>query len=316
MTRILLLFMVSMIAFSCDIAKEDSIGKSATIDENPSSIFFTLPDANLTIDPRALENLKLANSLIMSKLPQNGEAKFIENGHVFYRSTNPQASNDAFTVTGKTSAGVAVSEEIKISYVTNQGALPCYTGTLGDKALAETGQSTEINVLANDRTCGVMDKNSLRIELQPKNGKASVINQKVVYTPNADFLGEDTFFYRVNINNNKNAVAPVEVNVSESKECLAGITDDIVNILSYTAGTDLVFDVLQNDKICSIYQKSTLRIIKNPATGTLRVGKNNANNDVIYFKSDTAPKGTQSFEYGLFRSEKLYVKANVTVNFN
>ena len=316
MKRILISFIASMIALSCDIAKEDSIGKSATTDENPSSTFFTLPDANLTIDPRALEKLKLANSLIMSQLPKNGEAKFIENGHVFYRSTNPQATNDAFTITGKTSAGAAISEEIKISYVTNQGALPCYTGTLGDKVTAETGQPTEINVLANDRTCGVMDNNSLRIELQPKNGKATIINQKVVYTPNADFLGEDTFFYRVNINNNKNAVAPVEVNVSESKECLAGITDDIVNVLSYATGTDLVFDVLQNDKICSIYQKATLRIIKNPATGTLRVGKNNTNNDVIYFKSDTAPKGTQSFEYGLFRSEKLYIKAKVVVNFN
>ena len=94
------------------------------------------------------------------------------------------------------------------------------------------------------------------------------------------------------------------------------MTADIINVLSYTPDTDLVLDVLQNDKICSIYQKSELKIITNPAIGTLRIAKNNAGNTVIYYKSSTAPKGIQTFEYGLYRAEKAFIKAKVTINFN
>ncbi|MDZ7934975.1 MAG: hypothetical protein U5M51_08445 [Emticicia sp.] len=94
------------------------------------------------------------------------------------------------------------------------------------------------------------------------------------------------------------------------------MTDDIINVLSYTPETDLALDVLQNDRICTIYQKAELKIIANPAIGTLRIGKNNAGNSVIYYKSATAPKGIQTFEYGIYRAEKTFIKAKVTINFN
>ena len=301
---------------SCDFSKEDYLKNPVAADENPTNIFYTLSESNLTIDPNAFESLKNANSLVVSQLPKNGEAKFIENGFVFYRSTNPQATNDAFVISGKNSAGTILSEEIKINFVKNQADLPCFAGTLGDKAKVEVEKSTEINVLANDKTCSSAINNSLAIEIQPKNGKAEIINQKIIYTPNKDFMGEDVFFYRSGIGSKKNAVAPVELTISESGDCINGMSDDVVNVLSYTPNTDLNLDVLQNDKICSIYQKADLRILKIPAIGTLRIDKNNNNNLVIFYKSATAPRGVQSFEYALYRSEKLFIKAKVSVNFN
>lgn len=316
MARSLFILLVFIFVSSCDVAREDSVGNPTIIDENTSNVFYTLADANLTIDPTAFDKLKFANSLVVSKLPVSGEAKFIKNGFVFYRVTNSSSTNDSFVVSGDVGNGSSVSEEIKISFVGNQAQLPCYSGTLGDRATTEVGKSTEINVTANDKTCSMIGENSLRIEIQPTNGKAEIIDRKVVYTPNPDFIGEDVFFYRIGINNNKNPVAPVEVNVSESKDCVAGMTDDIINVLSYTLDTDLVLDVLQNDKICTIYQKAELKIITNPAVGTLRIGKNNAGNSVIYYKSATNPKGIQTFEYGLYRAEKTFIKAKVTINFN
>lgn len=308
--------MVFMFVFSCDVAREDSVGSPVIFDENTSSVFYTLAESNLTIDPTAFEKLKSANSLVVSKLPAHGEAKFIRNGFVFYRTNDLSATNDAFVISGKVANGSLVSEEIKINFVRNQADLPCFAGTLGDRATTEIGKSTQINVTANDKTCSLIGENSLRIEIQPTNGKAEIIDRKVVYTPNPDFIGEDVFFYRIGINNTKNPVAPVEVSVSESKDCVSGMTDDIINVLSYTPNTDLALDVLQNDKICTIYQKATLEIITNPATGTLRIGKNNAGKSVIYYQSATAPKGVQTFEYGLYRAEKVFIKARVTINFN
>lgn len=316
MARILSVILVFTLLLSCDVAREDSVGLPTVIDENTSNVFYTTAETNLAIDPTAFEKLKFANSLVVSQLPTNGEAKFLRNGFVFYRSTNPAATNDIFVVSGKIGNGSSVSEEIKINVVNSQAALPCYTGTLGDKATIEFGKSAEINVMANDKTCGSIAENSLKIEIQPTNGKAEIIDRKVVYTPNPDFMGEDVFFYRIGINNNKNPVAPVEVNISESKDCVNGMTDDIVNVLSYTPNTDLALDVLQNDRICTTYQKAELKIIKNPAIGTLRIDKNNAGNWVIFYKSATAPKGIQTFEYGLYRAEKAFIKAKVTINFN
>lgn len=316
MTRILSAILIFIFVFSCDVAREDSVGNPIVIDENPSSTFYTLSESDLSIDPTVFEKLKFANSLVVSQIPKNGEAKFLKNGFVFYRSTNPTATSDTFVVSGKIANGNSVSEEIKINFVGSQSELPCYAGTLGEKAITEIGKSTEINVIANDKTCGVIAENSLRIEIPPSNGKIEIINQRIVYTPNQDFIGEDLFFYRIGINNTKNPVAPVEVKVTESKDCVTGMTDDIINVLSYTPNTDLTLDVLQNDKICTIYQKAELKIISSPATGTLRIDKNNAGKMVIYYKSANAPKGIQTFEYGLYRSEKVFIKAKVTINFN
>ncbi|GGD40396.1 hypothetical protein GCM10011514_00570 [Emticicia aquatilis] len=305
-----------MFVFSCDVTREDSVGNIVTNEENPSNVFYTLVESNLSIDPTAFEKLKLANSLVVSQVPKNGEAKFLQNGFVFYRATNPDATNDAFIISGKVAAGSIVSEEIKINFVSSQLDLPCYAGTIGDKVSVEIGQSTEINVIANDKTCGMISENSLKIEIPPANGKAEIKDRKVVYTPNQDFIGDDIFFYRLGINNTKNPVAPVELSITESKDCITGMTDDIINVLSYTPDTDLALNVLQNDLICPKYQKADLRIIKNPAIGTLRVDKNNAGNSVIYFKSATTPKGIQTFEYALYRTEKAFVQAKVTINFN
>lgn len=316
MARILTILLVFTFVFSCDVAREDSVGNPVVFDENTSNIFYTLAESNLSIDPTAFEKLKSANSLVVSQLPTNGEAKFIKNGFVFYRATHSNATNDAFVVSGKVADGSSVREEIKINFVRNQADLPCYAGTLGDKATTEVGRSVEINVIANDKTCSSIGENSLKIEIPPTNGKAEIIGRKVIYTPNPDFIGEDVFFYRIGINNTKNPVAPVEVSVSESEDCVNGMTDDIINILSYAPNTDLVLDVLQNDKICTVYQKAELKIISNPATGTLRIDNNNAGNRVIYYKSANVPKGVQTFEYGLYRTEKAFIKAKVTINFN
>lgn len=315
MSRILVSILFFLFVMSCDVANMDNVPASIK-DENPSNVFYTLSTSDLSIDPTAFAQLKNINSLVVSQLPVNGEAKFIENGYVYYRSTKPNAKDDVFMIGGKSTDGTSVNEEVKINFVSSQAQLPCYAGTLGDKAKAETERIVEINVLANDKTCSTIENNSLVIEIQPKNGKAEVINQKIVYTSNKYFVGTDLFFYRVGINTKKNPVAPVEVSVSESVNCINGMNNDIINVLSYTPNSDLQLDVLQNDILCDKYKNADLKILTNSTTGTLRVEKNNANKSLIYFNADVAPKGVQTFEYALFRTEKNYIKATVSINFN
>jgi hypothetical protein len=301
----LLVFLVA-----CDISSEDTPPEPA-IEENTTSIFNTTPDAGLSINPASFQRLRDATSFTISQLPKNGEAKFISNGFVFYKSDGISKS-DNFVIEGQTAIGTKITESIQINIVNSQAELPCSAGCIGDNGKVELEKSVEIDVTRNDKTCSSLTANSLKIEIPPKNGTVEILNQKIVYKPNSDFLGEDIFFYRVGINNTKNPVAPVEITVSESADCVAGINDDSINLISYRLGSDLVIDAMQNDKLCSLYQNATLKIFKNPNTGTARIAKIN-NKDVIIYSTTKALTNAETFEYALYRSEKLYIKAKVTI---
>src|SRR6218665_1403979 len=300
MLRKLYILILLVIVVSCDISKEDSLGPEI-VDENPANTFYTLQENNLTIYPTAFARLKEATSISISQLPAHGEAKFIENGFIFYHATDRQATSDAFSVEGKTSIGGSITEEVRINFVSNPADLPCYAGGLGDNAKTEPEKGVEINVLLNDKTCSSITDNSLIIEIPPKYGKAQVVNQKVVYTPDKDFIGDDLFFYRVGINTKKNPVASVNLRVAESAECTSGIVDDIINILSYTPNTELALDVLQNDRLCDLYKNAELRILTSPTVGTVRIDKTIGTRPMIMYKLTEAYKGQQSFEHALYR---------------
>jgi hypothetical protein len=313
MSRIVFMIIMLIFVLSCDISKEDFVMPSAN-EENQTNTFYTTTLVGLSINPTAFQNLQKAKSLKISQLPVNGEAKFIENGFVFYKPTSLIAANDAFKIQGETANGVSVEEEIKINILKNSQDLPCYSGLIGENISVETESVTEIDVLANDKTCGKMG--NLSIEIRPKNGKVEIVNQKLVYTPHQNYYGNDIFFYRVEINNSKNPVAPVEILIREAENCSKGMADDNIFIQNYQAGTDLLMDVLENDKICKEYENAELRIIKNPEKGTLRIDKNTLNRPIIFYRSQQKMPIDDSFEYALYRNEQNFIKAKVTIKIN
>ncbi|MCB0079359.1 MAG: cadherin-like domain-containing protein, partial [Caldilineaceae bacterium] len=68
-------------------------------------------------------------------------------------------------------------------------------------------------VLANDSD---PDGDALTISItsQPGHGAATVNNLQIVYTPNADFVGSDSFTYTIVDGKGGNATATVTVTVS------------------------------------------------------------------------------------------------------
>jgi Bacterial Ig domain len=308
------LFYISIIILTaCDISKEDFV-PSPAIEENTTAIFHTTSDAGLSINPTAFERLRDTKSFTISQLPKNGEVKFISNGFVHYKP-NGNATTDNFTIEGQTAGGVKISENIQINIVASSNSLPCNAGCIGDYAKVEAEKSIEIDVTRNDKTCNQITSNSLKIEIPPKNGTVEIQNNRIVYKPNADFIGEDLFFYRIGISNTKNPVAPVEIAVTETDECTSGINDDAISLITYKLGSEIVIDVLQNDKICSLYQSSALKILKNPNIGTAKIVKIN-NKDVIVYSTNKALSTSETFEYALYRSENRFVKGKVSVAMN
>ncbi len=298
---------------ACDISKEDSV-PSPAIEENATAIFHTTSDAGLSINPTSFERLREAKSFTINQLPKNGEVKFVSNGFIHYKP-NSSATTDNFTIEGQTAAGTKVSENVQINIVASVSALPCNAGCIGDFAKVEVEKNVEIDITRNDKTCNQITSNSLKIEIPPKNGTVEIQNNRILYKPNADFIGEDLFFYRIGISNSKNPVAPVEIAVTETDECTSGINDDAISLITYKLGSEVVIDVLQNDKICSLYQSSALKILKNPSNGTARITKVN-NKDVVIYSTNKALTTSETFVYALYRSENRYVKGKVMIVMN
>lgn len=214
MLRKLYIFILSVVVLSCDLAKEDALSPNMP-EDYPDGAFYALQGESSTINPAAFDKLRGVTSIVISRTPQFGEVKFIENGFIFYKPTDNRVISDAFSIEGQNQAGTRITQDIMVRLVATDSDLPCYAGAVSDKAQTEPDRAIEIDVLLNDKTCSTIDRNSVSIELPPRNGRAEVVNQKVVYTPDKGYVGDDIFFYRVSINNRRSPVTAVEVKIAK-----------------------------------------------------------------------------------------------------
>ncbi|HGF6561504.1 TPA: Ig-like domain-containing protein [Providencia alcalifaciens] len=133
-----------------------------------------------------------------------------------------------------------------------------------DSAKANKATPVEIDVLGNDTDLdNDIDPNTLAVVEQPSQGTVSIVNGKLVYTPNADAKGTDTITYTVkDANGNVSNKATVTIVINEPP--VAG--DDHGQTKQ---GVPTIIDVLINDKDPDgELDKSTLHIEKNGSKGT------------------------------------------------
>jgi hypothetical protein len=165
---------------------------------------------------------------------------------------------------------------------------------VNDTATTNEGVAVQIPVLANDIDDGVLLPNTLAIQTQPADGKASVNTTTgiVTYTPNPKFFGTDTFTYKVkDFDNLTSNIATVTVDV------LQVITPPVANNDSYTIGenTPTVLNILANDTD----QNSTLVptsvvITTAPTHGTINI---NSTTGAVTYTPTNGYLGTDSFKY-------------------
>ncbi len=110
--------------------------------------------------------------------------------------------------------------------------------------LASTLKNTPvtIDVLDNDSD---IDGDELTIYSvdDGSNGSVSIDDNKVIYTPNSDFVGEDTFDYVIRDSENEEATAKVTVKVNESNTAPIAVDDNATT----AEGNSVTIDVLAND---------------------------------------------------------------------
>lgn len=140
------------------------------------------------------------------------------NGSVFLISTDKTLrytprpgyfGSDTFTYTIKNAAGETKTATVTVTIV-SVNDLPLAEH---DSASVTKNSSVLIDVLANDEDDDSADVLSITVVNDPTHGTAVIENGKVRYTPDADFVGTDIFYYTISDGNGGTSEARITVTV-------------------------------------------------------------------------------------------------------
>ncbi|WP_272534912.1 Ig-like domain-containing protein [Providencia sp. PROV212] len=223
---------------------------AATKESVPVTIDVLVNDTDLDkdIDP---------STLVIKTNGSKGTATIVD-GKLVYTPNAGEVGTDTITYQVFDKNG-NVSNEATVTI--NIDAPPV---AVDDTAKANKATPVEIDVLGNDTDLdNDIDPNTLAVVEQPSQGTVSIVNGKLVYTPNADAKGTDTITYTMkDANGNVSNKATVTIVINEPP--VAG--DDHGQTKQ---GVPTIIDVLINDKDPDgELDKSTLHIEKNGSKGT------------------------------------------------
>jgi hypothetical protein len=238
---------VTIVIDAAPVANNDAV---ATKESVPVTIDVLANDTDLDkdIDP---------STLVIKTNGSKGTATIVD-GKLVYTPNVGEVGTDTITYqvfdkNGNVSNEATVTVDIDAAPVAKD-----------DSAKTNKATPVEIDVLGNDTDLdNDIDPNTLAVVEQPSQGTVSIVNGKLVYTPNADAKGTDTITYTVkDANGNISNKATVTIAINEPP--VAG--DDHGQTKQ---GVPTVIDVLINDKDPDgELDKSTLHIEKNGSKGT------------------------------------------------
>ncbi len=180
-----------------------------------------------------------------------------------------------------------------------------------DTSVTTVNTPVTIDVLANDIGNGL----SITSVTQPANGTASIVNGAIVFTPNQDFTGTDSFIYTVTDSNGAQSQATVTVTVNAAGGGNNGggnggsnTTPVAVDDNSSTpVNTPVTIDVLVNDTDAD-GDILTISSITQPQNGSAAISKG----DLVY-TPDNDFTGSDSFTYTITDGNGNTATATVTV---
>ena len=233
------------------------------------------------------------NAVTVESQPANGTA-VASGSNIIYTPATDFTGTNSFTyslvVDGRTSNKATVT-------VTVTNATPV---SVTNDDIETTYQNTPvtISVLDNDIIKGVYQ--SLTVTSQPANGVATVSGNKIIYTPNTGFTGNNSFTYILTTTNGNSNAATVKVRVLPP---LPIANDDVV---STVVNKSVTFDPLAND--VKNGRVSSVKLTSQPANGSA-----NFSGKKFIYKPNTGFVGTDTFTYFFSTSNGNSNIATVTV---
>ena len=136
--------------------------------------------------------------------------------------------------------------------------------------VAENAAEADLDVLANDNQANADAPETYTITAvtQPANGTVEIADDdsSVLYQPNANFVGTDTFTYTIMDDDGTSSTATVNVTVTDVNQPPVAV-DDVVNGVLEDQTTPVEIDVLANDTTNEVGETLEIDSFTQPATG-------------------------------------------------
>ncbi len=198
----------------------------------PQDQAVTLPTLANDSDPDG-DNLTITN--VAS--PSNGTATVV-NGSIVYTPNSGYVGTDSFayTISDGNGGTATATETVTITAAPNKAP-----EAVDDSTTTEQGQPVTLNTLSNDSD---PDGDNLTITnvVQPQNGSAQISGGTIIYTPNPNFVGTETFDYTISDGNGGTATATETVIITAINKAPIANTDTAA-----TGCTAITINLLDND---------------------------------------------------------------------
>ncbi len=139
-------------------------------------------------------------------------------GTVKYTPNAGAEGEDTFTYTITDDKGATDTATVKVVIGDNT------VKAVDDTADAEAGEPVTIDVIANDSD-PEGDDFTVTSVADPANGTAEIVDGKIVYTPDADFFGDETFTYTIEDGNGGSDVAEILITVTGVNDGPVAVND-------------------------------------------------------------------------------------------
>ncbi len=151
--------------------------------------------------------------------PSSGVATVVNN-QLVYTSNSGYIGGDTFTYRATDSGGLWVEGTANVQVVSPPLSNSAPTATSAHIETTAGTASQRVTPDVTDPDAG--DVHTFEIVSQPSNGSASVLNEQLVYTPDAGFVGSDSFTYRATDLGGLSVIGAATVTVSASSVSAGG----------------------------------------------------------------------------------------------
>jgi uncharacterized repeat protein (TIGR01451 family) len=155
-----------------------------------------------------------------------------------------------------------------------------------DDATTDEEVAVTIDVLSNDTDVD-LDTFTIKSISAPTHGSAEIVDGKIVYTPDANWSGDDSFTYTIGDGSDFESTATVSVNVIEVNDPPVAVDDEATT----DEDAPVSIDVLANDTDIDL-DSLTISAVGTPGNGTAEI----VNKQIVYTPNANF-HGTDSFTY-------------------
>lgn len=155
--------------------------------------------------------------------PTNGTAAIISNT-VTYTPNAGFAGSDSFLITATDQGGLTVQGTVTVTVINTSNTAPTATGA---SLTIDEDSPQAITLVGND--VDATDTLTYAIVSAPSNGSLIGTLPNIVYTPNADYFGSDSFDFKVSDGTADSNIATVSITINSVNDAPTGVPDGPVS---------------------------------------------------------------------------------------